>query len=66
MRLRKTEPSKSWALRTAPEKKLHTRRKNSLEPSTSIRNLGCRGFEFLFRSDVPIRPLFLNKDGQPW
>jgi hypothetical protein len=67
MRLRKTEQaSQSWVLREAPEKKLHTRRKNLLEPLTQIHNLGCRGFEILFRSDMPMGPLFFDKDGQPW
>ncbi len=67
MKLRKTkQQSQSWVLCKVLEKKLYSRRKNLLEPLTSIRNFGCRGFEILFRSDVAMRPLFLNKDGQPW
>ncbi|MCU1264606.1 MAG: hypothetical protein JWM21_924 [Acidobacteria bacterium] len=46
--------------------KLHNRQKNLLVPLISIHIFGCRGFEILFRSDLLIRPLFLNKDGQPW
>gem|GEM_PF-4013187 len=67
MGLRKTEqPSQSWVLKEASEKKLHTRRKNLLEPLTSIHNLGCRGFEILFRSDGLRRSLVRNRGGQPW
>ena len=66
MTLQKTrQPSHNRVLNKAPEKKLHTRRKNRLLPLISIHNLGCRGFEILFRSDVPMGPLFLEKDGQP-
>lgn len=67
MTLRKTEqPSQRWFLTKATEKKLHTRRKNRLEPLTSICNFGCGGFEFLFRSDGRRRPLVSNRGGQPW
>jgi hypothetical protein len=67
MTLQKTrQPSHNRVLNKVPEKKLHTRRKNLLEPLTSIHNLGCRGFEIFFRSDGLRMPLISNRGGWPW
>jgi hypothetical protein len=53
MRLQKTkQPFPSRVLKKVPEKKLRTRRKNLLEPLTSIHIFGCRGFKIL--SFVPM------------